>query len=145
MAVTPSFHEWVINSSSRCIQVNQTDKLCSVEGSEVGKIRPALINADFPMVVVTQVRRDVSTLRITLANRDDLQEDCQIMADQPRTFDRRHLGQGPLHPAYSYPDTHLMGSFPAPLLKADTHPNGDTAIGTLLGACPRIGNLLRKS
>lgn len=76
-------------------------------GAEVGKIRPvlilqnnALINAGFPTVVVlpltTQVRRDVSTLRITLTNRDDLQQDCQIMVDQPRTLDRRRLGQGPL-------------------------------------------------
>lgn len=76
-------------------------------GAEIGKIRPVLIlqndafiNAGFPTVVVlpltTQVRRDVSTLRITLASRDDLQQDCQIMVDQPRTLDRRRIGQGPL-------------------------------------------------
>lgn len=76
-------------------------------GSEVGKIRPVLIlqndvltDADFPTIVVapltTQVRKDVSTLRITIAARDKLQEDCQVMIDQPRSLDRRRIGQGPL-------------------------------------------------
>lgn len=76
-------------------------------GAEVGKIRPvlilqddALIDAGFPTVVVlpltTQVRPDVATLRVTLKARDRLQQDCQIMIDQPRTLDRRRIGQGPL-------------------------------------------------
>ncbi len=76
-------------------------------GAEVGKIRPvlilqndALIEAEFPTVVVlpmtTQVRGDVATLRITIAARDRLKQDCQIMTDQPRTLDRRRLDQGPL-------------------------------------------------
>ena len=76
-------------------------------GTEVGKIRPVLIlqnNAltdnGFPTVVVlpmtTQVRKDVSTLRISIAAREALREDCQIMIDQPRSVDRKRIGEGPL-------------------------------------------------
>lgn len=76
-------------------------------GSEVGKIRPVLIlqntlltESGFPTVVVlpmtTQVRKDVSTLRVTIAPRDDLREACQIMVDQPRSIDRNRISQGPL-------------------------------------------------
>ena len=76
-------------------------------GAEVGKIRPVLIlqsdalnQAGFPTVLVlpltSQVRPDVATLRITIASRDRLEQDCQIMVDQPRTLDRRRLGEGPL-------------------------------------------------
>lgn len=76
-------------------------------GSEVGKIRPVLIlqnnaltEAGFPTVVVlpltTQVRKDVSALRITIAARDALKEACQVMIDQPRTLDRKRIGSGPL-------------------------------------------------
>lgn len=75
--------------------------------SEVGKIRPVLIlqnNAlsdnGFPTVVVlpmtTQVRKDVATLRISIAARDALREDRQIMIDQPRSVDRKRIGEGPL-------------------------------------------------
>jgi mRNA interferase MazF len=81
--------------------------LNSNRGSEVEKIRPVLVlqnnvltDCGFPTVVVlpmtTQVRKDISTLRISVAARDKLQEDCQIMIDQPRTLDRKRIGQGPL-------------------------------------------------
>ena len=76
-------------------------------GAEIGKIRPvvilqndALTEAGFPTVIVlpltTQVQRDIATLRITIAARDRLEQDCQIMVDQPRTLDRRRIGHGPL-------------------------------------------------
>jgi mRNA interferase MazF len=76
-------------------------------GSEVGKIRPVLIlqnnaltESGFPTIVVlpltSQVRKDVSTLRISITARDDLREDCQIMIDQPRSLDRKRIGNGPL-------------------------------------------------
>ena len=76
-------------------------------GTEVGKIRPVMIlqntvltDNGFPTIVVlpmtTQVRKDVSTLRITIPARDELRENCQIMVDQPRSIDRKRISEGPL-------------------------------------------------
>ncbi len=76
-------------------------------GSEVGKIRPVLvIQADFliaqgePTVIVlpltTQVRKSKEPLHVTIAARDDLEESCQVMPEQPRTLDRKRLIDGPL-------------------------------------------------
>ena len=76
-------------------------------GSEVGKVRPVLIlQADFlteqgePTVVVlpltTQVRKSKEPLHVTIAARDRLAQDCQVMPEQPRTLDRKRLADGPL-------------------------------------------------
>jgi mRNA interferase MazF len=76
-------------------------------GNEVGKIRPVLIlQADFlleqgaPTVIVlpltTQVRKSKEPLHVTIAARDRLRQDCQVMPEQPRTLDRTRLADGPL-------------------------------------------------
>lgn len=76
-------------------------------GGEVGKIRPVLIlQANFltdqgePTVIVlpltTQVRKSKEPLHVTIAARDRLERDCQVMPEQPRTLDRRRLADGPL-------------------------------------------------
>jgi mRNA interferase MazF len=76
-------------------------------GSEVGKIRPVLVlQADFlteqgePTVIVlpltTQVRKSREPLHVTIPARDRLEQDCQVMPEQPRTLDRNSLAEGPL-------------------------------------------------
>lgn len=76
-------------------------------GAETGKIRPVLIlQADFlthqgsATVVVlpltTQVRPSKEPLHVTIAARDRLRENCQVMPEQPRTLDRTRLAEGPL-------------------------------------------------
>jgi mRNA interferase MazF len=76
-------------------------------GAEIGKIRPVLVvqedhltQAGLPTVVVlpltTQVRPSLQHLRVLIRARDRLQQDCQVMVDQPRTLDRTRLGEGPL-------------------------------------------------
>ena len=76
-------------------------------GVEVGKIRPLLIvkedhltEAGLSTVVVlpltTQVRPSLQHLRVLIRTRDRLQQDCQVMVDQPRKLDRTRLGEGPL-------------------------------------------------
>ena len=76
-------------------------------GAETGKIRPVLIvQADFliaqgdPTLVVlpltTQVRPSKEPLHITIHARDELEQTCQVMPEQPRTLDRKRLIEGPL-------------------------------------------------
>jgi mRNA interferase MazF len=76
-------------------------------GAEIGKIRPVLIiqadelsAIDTPMVVVlpmtTQLYPGFTKWRYTIAARDRLLRDCQIVIDQPRSLDRKRLGDGPL-------------------------------------------------
>ncbi len=76
-------------------------------GSEIGKLRPVLIlQADFltnqgePTVIVlpltTQVHKSKEPLHVTIAARDRLERECQVMPEQPRTLDRRRLVDGPL-------------------------------------------------
>jgi mRNA interferase MazF len=76
-------------------------------GREVGKIRPVLVVqgdelllAGSPTVVVlpltTRVQPRLRLMRISLPARDQLQQDCQVIVDQPRTIDRRRFGEGPL-------------------------------------------------
>jgi mRNA interferase MazF len=76
-------------------------------GEEIGKIRPVLIlQADFltdqgePTVIVlpltTQVRKSKEPLHVTIAARDHLEQECQVMPEQPRTLDRKRLAGGPL-------------------------------------------------
>ena len=73
---------------------------------EVGKIRPVLIvqgdwlsAAQSRTVVVlpltSDVRRDTEPLRVTLGARGGLRRESQVVVDQPRTRDRRRLGEGP--------------------------------------------------
>lgn len=78
-----------------------------VRGREMGKVRPVLVvqgdellQAGSPTVVVlpltARVQAELRLLRITLHARDRLQQDCQVVVDQPRTVDRRRIGDGPL-------------------------------------------------
>jgi mRNA interferase MazF len=75
--------------------------------AEVGKVRPVLIiQADFliaqgePTIVVlpltAQVRASKEPLHVTIPKRDDLEQACQVMTEQPRTLDRERLIEGPL-------------------------------------------------
>lgn len=76
-------------------------------GHEVGKIRPVLVvqgdwlsAAQSRTVVVlpltSEVRPEAEPLRFTIGARDNLRLDSQVVVDQPRTLDRRRLGDGPL-------------------------------------------------
>ena len=76
-------------------------------GRELGKIRPVLIvqgdwlsTAQTRTVVIlpltSDVRRDAEPLRVTITARGGLRTESQIVVDQPRTLDRRRLGEGPL-------------------------------------------------
>ena len=76
-------------------------------GREVGKVRPVLIvqgdwlsAAQSRTVVILpltgDVRRDAEPLRVTVAARGGLRTESQVVVDQPRTLDRRRLGEGPL-------------------------------------------------
>ena len=76
-------------------------------GREVGKVRPVVIvqgdwlsAAQSHTVVVlpltSDVRREVEPLRVTIGARGGLREDSQVVVEQPRTLDRRRLGEGPL-------------------------------------------------
>ena len=76
-------------------------------GHEVGKIRPVLVvqgdwlsAAQSRTVVVlplaSEVRREAEPLRVTIGARDNLRLDSQVVVEQPRTLDRRRLGDGPL-------------------------------------------------
>lgn len=76
-------------------------------GAEVGKVRPVLViqedrltEAGLPTVVVlpltTQTRPGLRHLRVLIRARERLQQDCQVMVEQPRTLDRNRLGEGPL-------------------------------------------------
>lgn len=76
-------------------------------GAEIGKVRPVLIvqedqltDVGSPTVVVlpltTRIRPALQHLRVLVRARDRLQQDCQVMVDQPRTLDRTRFGEGPL-------------------------------------------------
>ncbi len=76
-------------------------------GRELGKIRPVLIvqgdwlsAAQSRTVVIlpltSDVRRDAEPLRVTVPARGGLRTQSQVVVDQPRTLDRRRLGEGPL-------------------------------------------------
>lgn len=76
-------------------------------GREIGKIRPVLVvqgdellEAGSPTVVVlpltTRVQPQLRLMRVALQARERLKQDCQVLVDQPRTIDRRRLGDGPL-------------------------------------------------
>ena len=77
-------------------------------GAEIGKIRPVLIlQADWLNAVNTiktvivlpltsQVDPSCSILHPIVKARGQLKEDSQVVVEQPRTLDRRRLGQGPL-------------------------------------------------
>ena len=72
-------------------------------GNEMGKIRPVLImqadellDGSLPMVVVlpmtTQARPVQNRWRVTVAARDRLLKESQVVVDQPRSLDRARLG-----------------------------------------------------
>ena len=76
-------------------------------GRELGKIRPVLIvQADWlsaaqsrtvvVLPLTSHVRRDAEPLRVTVHARGGLRTESQVVVDQPRTLDRRRLGEGPL-------------------------------------------------
>ena len=76
-------------------------------GREIGKVRPVLIvqgdwlSAAQPRTVVvlpltSDVRPDAEPLRVTVGARGGLRMKSQVVVDQPRTLDRRRLGEGPL-------------------------------------------------
>ena len=76
-------------------------------GREIGKIRPVVIvqgdwlsAAQSHTVVVlpltSEVRKDVEPLRVTVSARGGLRADSHVVVEQPRTLDRRRLGEGPL-------------------------------------------------
>ena len=46
--------------------------------------------------LTSDVRREVEPLRVTIGARGGLREDSQVVVEQPRTLDRRRLGEGPL-------------------------------------------------
>ncbi|HEX9627376.1 MAG TPA: type II toxin-antitoxin system PemK/MazF family toxin [Acidiferrobacterales bacterium] len=76
-------------------------------GAGVGKIRPVVVmqsdrltDAGLPTVLVipltTQLRPALEPVRVTIAARDRLEQDCHAMVEQLRALDRRRLGEGPL-------------------------------------------------
>jgi Growth inhibitor len=76
-------------------------------GAEIGKTRPVLIlqadwfsrSQQYTVVVLpltAQVRKEAEPLRVTLNARDRLLRECQVVVAQPRTLDRRRIGDGPL-------------------------------------------------
>ena len=76
-------------------------------GREAGKLRPVLIvqcdglSATLSRTVVvlpltSDVRRSAEPLRVTVSPRGGLRVESQVVVDQPRTLDRRRLGEGPL-------------------------------------------------
>ena len=76
-------------------------------GHELGKIRPVVIvQADWlsaaqsrtvvVLPLTSHVRRDAEPLRVTVRARGGLRTESQVVVDQPRTLDRRRLGEGPL-------------------------------------------------
>ena len=99
-------HRRVVTAALRRGQI-WTANLNPNRGREPGKIRPVLIvqgdwlsAAQSRTVVVlpltSDVRRDAEPLRVTIGARGRLRTDSQVVADQPRTLDRRRLGEGPL-------------------------------------------------
>ena len=76
-------------------------------GDEIGKIRPVVIvQGDWlsampsrtvvVLPLTSEVRKDVEPLRVTVSARGGLRADSQVVVEQPRTLDRRRLGEGPL-------------------------------------------------
>lgn len=52
------------------------------------------------MVIVlpltTQVRPSLQLFRVTIPARQELEQTCQVIVDQPCALDRKRLGEGPL-------------------------------------------------
>ena len=76
-------------------------------GHEMGKVRPVVIvqgdwlstmqsHTVVVLPLTSEVRKDVEPLRVTVSARGDLRADSQVVVEQPRTLDRRRLGEGPL-------------------------------------------------
>ena len=74
----------------------------SSKGTEAGKIRPAVIlqsnylnDVEHPSTIVipltTQIIVKTNPLRLTITTRDKLQQDSDIMIDQPRAIDNQRI------------------------------------------------------
>jgi len=72
------------------------------KGTEAGKIRPAVIlqsnylnDEEHPSTIVipqtTQIIAKANPLRLTITTRDKLQQDSDIMIDQPRAIDNQRI------------------------------------------------------
>ena len=46
--------------------------------------------------LTSDVRREAEPLRVTIGARGGLRMDSQVVVEQPRTLDRRRLGEGPV-------------------------------------------------
>jgi mRNA interferase MazF len=77
------------------------------KGSEVGKIRPVVIlqvdeltatglGTVIAAPLTTKLWPAFEPLRIKIKARDRLEQDCHVMVEQTRAFDRARLGNGPL-------------------------------------------------
>ena len=76
-------------------------------GHETGKVRPVVIvqgdwltarqsHTVIVLPLTSDVREERSALRVTVAARGGLRKVSQVVLEQPRTLDRRRLGEGPL-------------------------------------------------
>ena len=77
------------------------------KGSEIGKVRPVLILQDDSMIasglatiliapLTSQLRTVFAPLRVKVAARNHLIQDCFVMIEQIRALDRSRFGEGPL-------------------------------------------------
>ncbi len=77
------------------------------KGSEIGKVRPVLILQDDSMIasglatiliapLTSQFRTVFAPLRVKVAARNHLIQDCFVMIEQIRALDRSRFGEGPL-------------------------------------------------
>lgn len=77
------------------------------KGSGIGKVRPVLILQDDSMIasglatiliapLTSQFRTVFAPLRVKVAARNHLIQDCFVMIEQIRALDRSRFGEGPL-------------------------------------------------
>jgi mRNA interferase MazF len=84
-----------------------TANLNTNKGSEIGKVRPVLILQDDSMIasglatiliapLTSQFRPIFAPLRVKVAARNHLVQDCFVMIEHIRVLDRSRFGEGPL-------------------------------------------------
>jgi len=77
------------------------------KGSEIGKVRPVLILQDDGMIasglatilvapLTSQFRPIFAPLRVKIAARNRLTQDCFVIIEHIRALDRSRFGEGPL-------------------------------------------------
>lgn len=77
------------------------------KGKEIGKVRPVLILQDDSMIasglatiliapLTSQFRTVFAPLRVKVAARNHLIQDCFVMIEHIRALDRSRFGEGPL-------------------------------------------------